>query len=340
MRESSDGIEPGPTFDSDSGNNPILTSITRKAMKEMVRGRGRCSRKIILSDEEDEVDQRGTTAVITSRADLQCRTETVTTVAVDLEKHTPTPMMTSNEKRAALEAYPSPPPTKKRIRISLSPGGNTNLEVVSIEHKPSEMKRDNKPRPIVISKRNHMNNADPVQHETPTPQELWEEKRFDLSSPRLVRPLPLRYKLVEEKSLLPGGTYDRTYIPETPADSIKKELVVHPRHPNIRWGGVWARRKLAEEVAKYERIKKFWLFNYGYAYCPSWDCKHEFVAMEFAEEMQSPWVVAWLAKLISHKDVYLILEHLEWGMMKEMGDMEKSSCNCSRHVYTKANTAT
>ncbi|ROW11628.1 hypothetical protein VMCG_01545 [Cytospora schulzeri] len=317
-----EGIEPKPTLDSESDSDLTLTDIMRKTMR--ARGRARRGRQVISSDEDAVEDQKDTT-VTTSDVNLQNRTETVTTAAIDLEKHTnlTTTPTTPNKKRAVPVAYPSPPSTKKRLRIRLSSDGNEKLEVVGIEHKPSEMKRNNKPRPIVVSKHNYVDDVCLVHHETTTPQELWEEKRFDLSSPRLVRPLPLRYKVVEDKSPITGGFYDRVCIPDMPADNIKKDLVVHTEHPKLRWGGVWAQGKLAEEVAMYERVKKFWLFNYGYSYCPSWDCKHEFVAVEFAEEMQRPRVVAWLAELIGRKDVYLILDHLEWRMTKKLEKIEK-----------------
>lgn len=319
------GMELKPTLDSESDSDITLSGIVRKTLE--ARGRRRCSRRKIIPSDEEEKDnhKKDVTTVITAEVDLRDRTEPVTKAAGDMEKHTQhfsTPI-TPTKKRTASEAYPSPPPTKKTIRISLSPDGNNKVKVMTVEHKPSEMKRNNKPRPIVLSKRNNVDNVYPVHYETLTPQELWEEKHFDLSSPRLVQPLPLRYKLVEEKSPLTGGLYDLVLIPEMPADNIKKDLFIHPKHTNIRWVGEWAERKLTKEIGMYERVKKFWLFNYGYAYCPSWDCKHEFVAMEFSEEMQRPWVVAWLAELIGRRDVYMILGHLEWRMTKELERMEK-----------------
>ncbi|KUI62464.1 hypothetical protein VP1G_09577 [Cytospora mali] len=281
------------TLNNNSDRDVDLPTITRKAQK--AKHWGRRGRQIILSDEEDN----------------QNHTQLNTTP------------MTPTKKRDASEAYASPPSTKKRIRLSLSPNGKNKIEVVSVLDKPSEIKRDKKPRHIVLSKRNYVDNVYPMHNEVLTPQEHWDEKSFDLSSPRLVRPLPLRYTLVEEKNPMTGGPCDRAYVPDIPADDIKKVLFLNPKYTNIRLVGKWAERKLAEEIAKYDRVKRFWLFNYGYAYCPGWDCKHEFVAATFAEELQSPWVVAWLAELIGRKDVYTILDHLEWKMAKELREMEK-----------------
>lgn len=41
------------------------------------------------------------------------------------------------------------------------------------------------------------------------------------------------------------------------------------------------------------------------------------------EEIQSPWVVAWLAGLIVRREVYLMLRHLEWIMRNELEMMEE-----------------
>lgn len=311
------------TLDSDSEDSMTLSGMFRKRLE--VRGWRRRCRQIISSDDSDENSQKEViTTPITSSDDLQGRTAPATAAAFDLKKPTnpKTTPLTSTKKRAASEVFPSPPPTKKTIRINIRSDGNDKLKVATVEHKkPSKMKRNNKPRPIVLSKSNKVDNTLPVHHEPLTPQQLWEEKRFDLSSPRLIRPLPQRYKLIEETGPLASGPDSRVFIPDVPADDIRKVLSINPSRAGMRWAGGWAKGELAREVAMYERVKGFWLFNYGYAYCPSWDFKHEFVAAEFAEEMQRPRVVAWLAELIGREDVCLVLEYLEGRMAKELERM-------------------
>ncbi|ROW16140.1 hypothetical protein VPNG_01785 [Cytospora leucostoma] len=317
--ESQEDMERKLPLNSNSDSDMDLSTILKKAQR-----RGRRGRRIILSDNEDGVDDQANRSTVTApQINLNNDNENTNTTKVETENSPRSTPMTPVKKRAATEAYPSPPPTKKRIRMSLSPDGNHKLAVVDVEAKPSLMKRDNKPRPIVVSKRNDVDDVYPTHHHVRTPQDDWEEWKFDLSSPRLVRPLPLRYTRVELQNPHTGSMYDSVHVPGTPEDNIKKDLFLHPERSGIKWVGEMAEQKLAEEIRKYERVKKFWLFNHGYAYCPGWDCKHEFVAAHFAEEIQSPWVAAWMAELIGRKDVYLILDHLEWRMRKQMEEMEK-----------------
>lgn len=318
--ESQEDTERKLPLSSDSDSDMDLSTVLKKAQRRGCRGR-----RIVSSDNEDGVDdQTNRPTVSAPQAGLLNNDNEDTNAAkVEAEKSLRSTAMTPAKKRAGTEAYPSPPPTKKRIRMSLSPDGSHKLAVVDVEAKPSLMKRDNKPRPIVVSKRNDVDDVYPTHHHVRAPQDDWEEWRFDLSSPRLVRPLPLRYTRVGLQNPRTGSMYDSVHVPGVPDDNIEKVLFLHPERAGIRWVGRMAERKLAEEVRKYERVKTFWLFNHGYAYCPGWDRKHEFVAAHFAEEIQSPWVAAWMAELIGRRDVYLILDHLEWRMKKQLEEQEK-----------------
>lgn len=229
----------------------------------------------------------------------------------------PKKTITSGNKRAASEEYPTPPPTEKKIKLVFRPASKDHPETFDVEDTDSKKKRWNKPMRIMVPKRQAMATSTMADHKT-----LWEEKHFDLQSPLLDRSAPLKYTTIEVKSPRTGETQDQVCVPDSPLDNIRKVLFLHPLHTGIKWVGAHAERKLAAEKAKYERVKEFWLFGYGHAYCPNWDQRHQFVAETFHEELQSPWVLAWLAQLIGPDNVYQILDHLEQKMTKALEDFE------------------
>lgn len=88
---------------------------------------------------------------------------------------------------------------------------------------------------------------------------------------------------------------------------IPKAVFLHADRPRLRWGGRWARAKLAREERKYERVRALWLLEQDHGFLPGYDDKHAFVAAVFARELESPWVLAWLRELMSEEDVGRIL---------------------------------
>lgn len=144
----------------------------------------------------------------------------------------------------------------------------------------------------------------------PTFTKPWDEEKFHLDYPHLMSPCPTRYTFSTASHPATGGDgKDEPFIflPDTPRDDIPKTVFLHADRPHLRWGGRWARAKLAREVRKYERVKALWLFEHDHGFLPGYDDKHAFVAAVFARELESPWVLAWLRELIGEEDVARIL---------------------------------
>ncbi|KAF3762518.1 hypothetical protein M406DRAFT_72519 [Cryphonectria parasitica EP155] len=149
------------------------------------------------------------------------------------------------------------------------------------------------------------------------PEDMW-DKDFRLERyPRLQLDKPLQYTWTTDADRNPKtGQWDHFYpchcYPVAPEDDIKKTLFLNDKKPNIRWAGEWAKAQLRREIAKYEAVKEFWLFEYadlaGRAFMPGLDSKYQFIATHFTEEMDSPWVQAWLGQLIGHEEVHKILQ--------------------------------
>lgn len=156
------------------------------------------------------------------------------------------------------------------------------------------------------------------------PTKHWKTSTFDLAYPHLhhTHVDQLTYTWAYERCPYRPEVFRPTCWPDAPEDTIRKDLFAHPTHREVAWSGPWAERKLAAEVARYDRVKWFWLFNDGWAYVPGWDDKHRYAARRFRREMESPWVVTWLRELIGEGEVAKILAHME---EKERKDVAKLS---------------
>ncbi|PSR97527.1 hypothetical protein BD289DRAFT_450864 [Coniella lustricola] len=102
--------------------------------------------------------------------------------------------------------------------------------------------------------------------------------------------------------------------PLTPEDDITKTLFLHNEAPKIKWVGKHTNAILNRHIEKYDRLKTFWLFEDIFG-TPSLrtGLRHDkrlLVAHKFREEMQSPWVQAWLEDLIGAKDVEEIMDYM------------------------------
>lgn len=132
-------------------------------------------------------------------------------------------------------------------------------------------------------------------------RKLWDEDSLKLGQyPRLVTTkLTYRYKKLRNPWF---HNWEYVCFPIAPADDIEKSLHLAGGSKHIKWTGFWAEQKLQKEIAKYERIKEFWLFNYSInAVVPFFaglDKKEEFVVGLFPEELESPWVRAWLREFL------------------------------------------
>lgn len=143
------------------------------------------------------------------------------------------------------------------------------------------------------------------------PSRHWNTATFDLVYPRLrLLPSQLTYTWAYEKCPDKPGGFRPTCWPNTPEDTIVKKLFLHPAYRQITWSGPWAEAKLQAEIARYDRVKWFWLFNDGWAYFHGLDNKHRYVARRFRREMESPWVMAWLGELIGEGEVAKILDYM------------------------------
>lgn len=230
-------------------------------------------------------------------------------------------------KRAAEDEYPTPARSIKRIRIRRRViTKTTNLP-------PPSLKRKNIPNPICLPpKSRKMANVKAVHK---PPKGVYNEALFDLSSRRLLNPLPVKYEWRPQKSNTttavagpspsPSPEEDiepRFWYPAPIEDDIKKTLFLHPSRRSLVWVGRLAEAKLREEVDKYHRVKDLWLFQASDAFMPGYDQKAEFIASVYEDEMLSPWVVCWLSELIGEEEVGRILGHVEMNLEKALAEMK------------------
>lgn len=104
-------------------------------------------------------------------------------------------------------------------------------------------------------------------------------------------------------------------------DNTDRVLFIHPDCPKICYTGEWAVTKLKGEIAKYKRVKSFWLFEDRDDYFPSYDDKEYFMADVFTRELQSTWVLAWLKELIGEEKV----KKLEAAVEEKLHSTDKSA---------------
>lgn len=230
-------------------------------------------------------------------------------------------------KRAAEDEYPTPARSIKKIRMRRRFVTNT------ADLPPPSLKRKNTPHPISLPpKGQKMANIKAVHKVVKPPKGFYNEDLFDLTSRRLINPLPVKYEWRVQKSTTPAGTSPspspepdiepRFWYPAPIKDDIKKALFLHPRRRRVVWVGRLAEAKLKEEVRKYHRVKDLWLFQASDAYMPGYDEKAEFIASVYEHEMLSPWVVCWLSELIGEEEVGRILGHVEVNLEKSLAGME------------------
>ena len=226
-------------------------------------------------------------------------------------------------KRAAEDEYPTPPRSTKKVRIR----GTVVAKAADLPA-PS-LKRNKIPDPIrLLPRSRRMDNIKAVHKAMEPPKGFYNEDLFDLSSRRLINPLPVKYEWRVQKSS-PTTTPSperaiepRFWYPAPIKDDIKKTLFLHPSNRGIVWVGRLAEAKLKEEVKKYHRVKDLWLFQASDAYMPGYDKKAEFIAEVYEHEMLSPWVVCWLRELIGAEEVGKILEQIEVNLEKSLAKME------------------
>lgn len=233
-------------------------------------------------------------------------------------------------KRAAEDEYPTPARSIKRIRI------RRRVITKITDLPPPSLKRKNIPNPICLPpKSRKMANVKAVHK---PPKGFYNEALFDLSSRRLLNPLPVKYEWRPQKSTTTAGAgagpspspspeeeediEPRFWYPAPIEDDIKKTLFLHPSRRGVVWVGRLAEAKLKEEVDKYHRVKDLWLFQASDAFMPGYDEKAEFIASVYEDEMLSPWVVCWLSELIGEEVVGRILGHLEVNLEKALAVMK------------------
>lgn len=227
-------------------------------------------------------------------------------------------------KRAAEDDYPTPARSIKRIRIRQS------FVTKAANLPPPSLKRKNIPDPISLPpKRGRTANVMAVHK---PPKGFYNEAIFDLSSRRLLNPLPVKYEWRVQKSTTPAGTSPspspepniepRFWYPAPIKDVINKTLFLHPSRRGVVWVGRLAEAKLKEEIRKYHRVKDLWLFQASDAFMPGYDDKAEFIASVYEDEMLSPWVVCWLSELIGEQAVGRILERVQVNLEKSLAKME------------------
>lgn len=227
-------------------------------------------------------------------------------------------------KRAAEDEYPTPPRSVKKIRIRRRPVAKP------ADLPPPSLKRKHTPSPINLSPKSRaMATIKAVHKVAKPPKGFYNEDLFDLSSRRLINPLPVKYECWPQESSPAGGSTGpitepdiepRFWYPAPIEDDIKKALFLHPSSRRIVWVGRHAEAKLEEEVKKYHRVKDLWLFEASDAYMPGYDKKTEFIASVYEDEMLSPWVVCWLSELIGEAEVGRILDHIEVNLEKSLAE--------------------
>lgn len=156
---------------------------------------------------------------------------------------------------------------------------------------------------------------------------LWDEETLNLGQyPRLVT-TKLTYRYDQLKNPWTDA-WEYVCFPIAPADDIEKSLHVGHGSRHTKWTGFWAEQKLQKEIAKYEAIKEFWLFNYAIStvvpFLAGLDKKEEFCAGLFSEELQSPWVRCWLREFLGDE----IMDAIEIAMGSiDEGHWKKASDN-------------
>lgn len=253
-----------------------------------------------------------------------------------LEKLTTSSLTTPSKVASAEKRYPSPPQSvntnsysaacKKRVaedELSSSPKKGSMIRPIRQEMDRNfksyvseqvlqnqiaiEIKiKNSKKRELYGDSSEHLPCIDPLRPLSCKidPKDFWDEKSFNLAHyPRLVTTkLAYRYPKVKNPW---NDVWEYVCFPIAPADDIKKSLHLGRTTKHLKWTGVWAEQKLQKEIAKYERIKEFWLFNYAMSsvvpFFPGLDKKEEFCVGLFSKELQSPWVCAWLRELLGDK---------------------------------------
>lgn len=156
---------------------------------------------------------------------------------------------------------------------------------------------------------------------------LWDVDTLNLGQyPRLVTTkLTYRYQQLRNP-----WTHAWEYVcfPIAPADDIKKSLHLGGKTKQLRWTGFWAEQKLQKEIAKYEAIKEFWIFNYSVSsvvpFFAGLDKKEEFCVGLFSEELLSPWVRSWLREFLGDE----VMDVIETAMdTMDEGRWKKASEN-------------
>lgn len=222
-------------------------------------------------------------------------------------------------KRAAENEYPTPARSIKRIRL------RRRFVAKAADLPPPSLKRKNIPDPISLPPKSRKMANVMVVHKPP--KGSYNEDLFDLSSRRLLNPLPVKYEWRVQKSTSPSPSPEtniepRFWYPAPIKDNIRKTLFLHPSRRGVVWVGRFAEAKLKKEVSKYHRVKDLWLFQASDAFMPGYDNKPEFIASVYEEEMLSPWVVCWLSELIGAEAVGRILEHVEVNLEKSLAKMK------------------
>lgn len=155
-------------------------------------------------------------------------------------------------KRSHEDDYPTPPRSIKRIRIR----SGAVAKATNIQKKA--------PRAITIPpKSRRMDNIKVVHKVTKPCKGPYNEELFDLTSCRLINPLPVKYELLTHSSpsTSTGTESDiepRFWFPAPIEDDIKKRLFLHPRNRGIVWVGRFAEAKLEAEVKKYHRKSHYY----------------------------------------------------------------------------------
>lgn len=155
---------------------------------------------------------------------------------------------------------------------------------------------------------------------------LWDVESLNLGQyPRLVT-TKLTYRYQQLKN---PWTHAWEYVcfPIAPADDIKKSLHLGGQSKQVRWTGLWAEQKLQKEIAKYEAVKEFWLFNYSVSsvmpFLVGLDKKEEFCVGLFAKELLSPWVRSWLREFLGDEVMDVMeaaMETMDEGRWMKAGD--------------------
>ncbi|KAJ4421631.1 hypothetical protein N0V82_003632 [Gnomoniopsis sp. IMI 355080] len=155
---------------------------------------------------------------------------------------------------------------------------------------------------------------------------LWDEEKLNLGQyPRLVT-TKLTYRYTQVKNPWTDA-WEYVCFPIAPADDIQKSLHLGHSSKHVKWAGLWAEQKLQKEIAKYEAIKEFWLFNYASSsvvpFFAGLDKKEEFCVGLFSEELRSPWVRCWLREFLRGEFMEAIeaaMESFDEGRWKKARD--------------------